>query len=182
MKAFYLALMEKLEAAEFVQHLQNKGITPVRYIDLYRQQEYFEESFYLLGNTVLVEWQIDHNDIPAIATITLHCGYEQLQDTGNLSQNREHALRFFDYYKAIDQLARTIETAETGKLSLFSEGQDKMDSIIDMYLLTYQCTYTPKEEENTPEGMFETLDVKGNLKKQLEPAKESMDNPYDFGL
>lgn len=180
MKAFYTTLLEVLQSNSFKQELATAGISPLQLIDLYRQQEHFDENFDLFANSVLVEWEIDYIKNPAIATITLHCCYEQLRDTSNLSNNPEHALKFFDFYELIDQAVRTIETSDTGKLSLTHEGQDKMDSIVDVYLLTYECSYTGrKKPAHTQDGDFETLVIEGQLKKELKEVIPH-NTPYDF--
>lgn len=179
MKAFYTALLEKLQSNSFKQELANTGISPLKLIDLYRQQEHFDENFDLFANAVLVEWEIAYDENPAIATITLHCCFEQLRDTSNLSSHPEHALKFFDFYELIDQAVRTIETEETGKLSLTHEGQDKMDSIVDVYLLMYQCTYNGrKRKRDYQDGEFEAVELTGKLKEHLSTTNKIVDNLY----
>ena len=166
MQTFYRKLIEAFEKPENKAVFTDKNISPVEYIDLYAGQEQFEENFELFSRpATLVEWGVDYGGDVPIATITLYCCYEQLRDTSNISLNRELGLQFLDYIDCIDSVAQTIETEKTGKLELVSEGFHKMDSIVDVYLLTYECSYSGRKSPrgDYQEGEIETLDLKGNL-------------------
>lgn len=167
MKAFYNKVIEVFEAGATKQSFLDQKISPVTYIDLYAGQDQFEENFELFAQpALLMEWNIDYSaDVP-LATITLYCCFEQLRDTSNISLNRDLGLKFLDYVGIIDSTARTIETACTGNLELISEGFYKMDSIVDIYLLTYECSYTGRKNplsKEYQEGNYDTLDLKSNL-------------------
>lgn len=169
MKAFYKKLIQTLEEGDNKALFVQKDITPPKYIDLFADQYFNPEAFDLFhANAVLVEWDIDHNTAPSLATITAHCCYEQLRFTDNTSKNRELGLLFLDYIRLVDKIIRTIESKNTGKLKLVNEGFQKMDSIVDVYLLTYQCSYTPDQETPTyQDGAYEGLDMDGNLVKKI---------------
>lgn len=163
MKTFYKKLIEAFELPE------NKAkfgdISAVQYIDIYAGQDQFEENFELFAQpALLVDWDVDHSaDVPR-ATVTFYCCFEQLRDTSNISMNRDLGLKFLDYIETIDSIARTIESEETGKLELVSEGFNKMDSIVDIYLFTYQCSYSGRKNPLQYEaGNYDTLDLKPNL-------------------
>ena len=100
-----------------------------------------------------------------MATITLYCCYEQMRDTSNISLNRDLGLKFLDYVATIDGVVRTIESEKTGKLELVSEGFHKMDSIVDIYLLTFECSYSGRKNplDKYQAGDYDTLDLKGKL-------------------
>lgn len=165
MKTFYNKLIEAFELPD------NKAkfgdITPVQYIDIYAGQDQFEENFELFAQpALLVDWDIDHQSEQPTATVNLYCCYEQLRDTSNISFNRELGLKFLDYIEIIDSIVRTIESEETGKLELVSEGFNKMDSIVDIYLFTYQCSYSGRknpQHNKYDEGDYDTLDFTPNL-------------------
>lgn len=166
MQNFYRKLIEVFEQNESKAQFTNKDVSAVEYIDLYAGQEQFEENFELFARpALLVDWSVDYGgDIP-IATITLYCCFEQLRDTSNTSLNRELGLKFLDYIDSIDYVAQTIETENTGKLELVSEGFHKMDSIVDVYLLTYDCSYSGRKNprDSNQEGCYDKLDLKGTL-------------------
>ncbi|MDT8347992.1 MAG: hypothetical protein RQ756_09335 [Flavobacteriaceae bacterium] len=164
MKAFYEKLIERLESPEVRQRFIDAGISPVRYIDLYAGQDLDEENFELFAqNTVLVDWEIDYED-PIKATINIYACFEQLRDTSNLSLNRSIALKFLDYVALVDSVVCSIESESTGKLEILSEGFNKMDSIVDIYLLTYECGFKPRAVDTGGlEGCVESLNTTGDL-------------------
>jgi hypothetical protein len=170
MKKFYNAVMAEFEKEAIIELFTAQSISPVKYIDLYAGQDQFEENFELFQqNALLVEWEIDYEGDTPIATITLYCCFEQLRDTSNISQNKALALQFLDYVDTIAQVVESIETESTGKPELISEGFNKMDSIVDIYLLTYQCSYTGRTKANKyQDGEFETFDVGKNLVQKFD--------------
>lgn len=171
MQNFYRKLIEAFELDENKAKFAEKNVAPVTYIDLYASQEQFEDNFELFAqNALLVEWSVNYDsDIP-IATVTLYCCFEQLRDTSNISFNRDLGLRFLDYIDAIDEVATSIETEKTGKLEIVSEGFHKMDSIVDVYLLTYECSYSGRKNplDKYQAGDYDKLDLKGNLKHEFD--------------
>lgn len=171
MKTFYNKLIEAFEAVENKAKFTDKNIAPVEYIDLYAGQDQFEENFELFTRpTLLVDWDIDHSGDTPIATITFYCCFEQLRDTSNISLNKDLGLNFLDFIDCIDEIAQTIETEKTGKLEVVSEGFNKMDSIVNVYLLTYECSYVGRKSPrgDYQEGDYNTLDLKGNLVYDLD--------------
>lgn len=176
MKTFYNKTIEVFEAEATKQLFLDQNISPVTYIDLYAGQEQFEENFELFAQpALLIDWNIDYSTDVPLATITLYCCFEQLRDTSNISLNRNLGLKFLNYVGIIDSTTRTIETACTGKLELVSEGFYKMDSIVDIYLLTYQCSYTGRKKplsKDYQEGDYDTLQVTSNLVQKLENTLE----------
>ena len=166
MKTFYKKLIEVFEKPENKAKFTDKGISPVSYIDIYAGQEQFEENFELFAQpALLVDWDVDYGGDTPTATVTLYCCYEQLRDTSNISLNRDLGLKFLDYIDCIDEIVQTIETEKTGKLNLVSEGFNKMDSIVDIYLLTYECSYLGRKNplSKYQAGDYDTLDLKPNL-------------------
>lgn len=166
MNTFYKKTIETFEKSENKQKFLDKSISPVQYIDLYAGQEQFEENFELFAQpAVLVDWDVDYQPQPPIARVTFYCCYEQLRDTSNISLNRDLGLKFLDYVAIIDEIAGTIESEETGKLEIISEGFHKMDSIVDIYLLTYECSFKGRKNplDKYQTGDYETLNFQGKL-------------------
>lgn len=165
MKSFYKKVIEVFEAQATKDKFTDQNISPVSYIDIYAGQDQFEENFELFAQpALLIDWDIDHStDVPTV-TVNFYCCYEQLRDTSNISLNRELGLKFLDFVATIDEVARTIESEATGKLELVSEGFNKMDSIVDIYLFTYSCSgKAQKSPRQYEEGDYDTLDLKSNL-------------------
>lgn len=166
MKTFYKKAIEVFKKAENKAKFTDQEIAPVQYIDIYAGQDQFEDNFELFAHpALLIDWDVDHKSSPPMATVTMYCCYEQLRDTSNISLNRDLGLKFLDYVDIIDEVARTIESERTGKLELVSEGFNKMDSIVDIYLFTYQCSYLSKKNplSKYQAGDYETLELKPNL-------------------
>ena len=170
MKAFYKKLITVFENPATKQLFLDQGINPIEYIDLYAGQDQFEENFELFARpALLVDWNIDHNDDTPVVTVNLYCCYEQLRDTSNISLNKDVALKFLDFVELINSIARTIESEATGKLKLVSEGFNKMDSIVDIYLFTYTCSgIAQKNPQQYEAGDYDTLDLQGNLVYELD--------------
>lgn len=166
MKTLYKAILTEFDKEVTKVLFTEQNISPVLYIDLYAGQEQFEENYELFTqNALLVEWDVDYSaDVP-IATVTLYCCFEQLRDTSNISQNTELGLKFLDYVGIIEQVVSAIETQTTGKPELIFEGFHKMDSIVDVYLLTFRCSYTgrKKPQGKYQEGEYEKIDLTSNL-------------------
>jgi hypothetical protein len=166
MKTFYKKAIEAFEKLENKEKFTAQNISPVQYIDIYAGQEQFEENFDLFSQpALLVDWDVDYQTNVPTATITFYCCYEQLRDTSNISLNRDLGLEFLDYVATIDEVARTIESETTGKLEIVTEGFHKMDSIVDIYLLTFECSYKGRKNplDKYQAGDYDTLDLKGKL-------------------
>lgn len=166
MKTFYNKLIEAFEAVENKAKFSDKDIAPVAYIDLYAGQDQFEENFELFSRpTLLVDWDIDYSGDTPLTTVTFYCCFEQMRDTSNISLNKDLGLKFLDFIDCIDEIGQTIETEKTGKLELVSEGFNKMDSIVNVYLLTYECSYAGRKSPrgDYQEGDYTTLDLQGDL-------------------
>ena len=170
MKTFYNKLIEVFEKPENKAKFTDQNIAPVEYVDIYAGQDQFEENFELFSRpALLVDWDLNYQSDTPTATVTLYCCYEQLRDTSNISLNRELGLKFLDYIDIIDEVAGTIETAVSGKLNLVSEGFNKMDSIVDIYLLTYECSYSGRKNplSKYQAGDYDKLNLDGNLKYEF---------------
>lgn len=166
MKAFYNTTIEAFEKAENKAKFTDQNISPVSYIDLYAGQEQFEENFELFAQpALLVDWDVSYQSDTPTATVTFYACYEQLRDTSNISLNRELGLKFLDYVATIDKIIQSIESEETGKLELITEGFHKMDSIVDIYVFTYECSFKGRKNplDKYQAGDYDTLDLQGNL-------------------
>jgi hypothetical protein len=170
MKNLYRAIIAKFELPETKAKFTEKEISPVTYIDLYAGQEQFEENFELFSQpAILVDWDVDYQTDPAMATVTIYCCYEQLRDTSNISLNRELGLKFLDYVAIIDEVMGTVESETTGKLDVVTEGFHKMDSIVDVYLLTYECSFKGRKNplSKYQEGDYDKLGLTGQLVQNM---------------
>ena len=170
MKTFYKKVIAVFEKSETKAKFTDKEISPVGYIDLYAGQDLNEENFELFSQpALLIDWDVDHSgDVPR-ATVTFYCCFEQLRDTSNISLNRDLGLKFLDFVATIDAIASTIESETTGKLEIVSEGFNKMDSIVDIYLLTYECSYSGRKNplSKYQAGDYDKLNLDGNLKYEF---------------
>lgn len=166
MKTFYNKVLAVFEIPENKAKFTDQNISPVGYIDLYAGQDLDESNFELFSQPALfIDWDVDYSGDTPRATVTFYCCFEQLRDTSNISLNKELGLKFLDYIDCIDEVVTTIETAVSGKLELISEGFNKMDSIVEIYLLTYECSYSGRKKplDKYQAGDYDTLDLKGNL-------------------
>ena len=171
MKTFYNKLIEVFEKPENKAKFTDQNIAPVEYVDIYAGQDQFEENFELFSRpALLVDWDLNYQSDTPTATVTLNCCYEQLRDTSNISMNRDLALKFLDFIATIDAIASTIESETTGKLEIVSEGFNKMDSIVDIYLLTYECSYSGRKNplDKYQAGDYDKLNLDGNLKYEFD--------------
>lgn len=166
MKTFYNKVHEVFEKPETKAKFNDQGISPVGYIDLYAGQDLNEENYELFSIPALfIDWDVDYSgDVPK-ATVTFYCCFEQLRDTSNISLNKDLGLKFLDYIATIDEVAGTIDSETTGKLNLISEGFNKMDSIVDIYLLTYECSFKGRKNplDKYQAGDYNTVNSNGKL-------------------
>lgn len=172
MKNFYNQLHEVFSKEETKDLYRQKGLVPVQYIDLYAGQDYMEEFFEThLFPAVLVRWSINYADNSSgVATLTFRLGYEQLRDMSNLGQSKNEGLKFLDFIALTDEILKTIETENTGKLHLISEELNIEETIVDVFTLTYQCSYFGKQKAPQPkrlQGNYDTIEFEQQLKKSL---------------
>ena len=172
MKSFYKKVLSTFQKQSTKDKFLEHHIPPVRYIDLYAQQDLNTENFDLFqGTSLLVEWDIDHTQNPPVANLTFYVCYEQLRDTSNISLNQELGLKFLDYIQLVDETLSDLESEETGKLTKVDEGFNQMDSIVDVYLLKYECSYKRKKinpQDDHLEGSYDSLRLSGNLVQKVE--------------
>lgn len=171
MKTFYKKILETFEQESTKDLYRKNGLTPIQFVDIYAEQdlipEWFEAHHY---PALLVGWSINYQPDGAVANLTFHLCYEQLHDTSNLGINTDLALKFLDFIEITDKVLKGIETPNTGKLYLQSE-QNKIDeTVTDVYLLNYQCSYLGKKQ--TPQkdylqGEYDDFSVKKGLFSQL---------------
>ena len=105
-----------------------------------------------------------------MATLTFRLCYEQLRDLSSLGQNKAEWLKFLDFIDITDSVLKTIETPSTGKLHLISESLNIEDTIVDVFTLTYQCSYCGKQKSPQTKGLrgdFERLEITEKLKSRF---------------
>lgn len=171
MKTFYNALHEVFEKAENRSKFTEKGLTVPKVIDLYAGQDYNPEFFNARPlPAVFVSWDIDYKTEPYTATIQIRLAYEQLRDTSNISLNKEKALSFFDLADTVDEIVKTIQTEETGTLTLTHEGQELEPTVVDVYILDYECSYFGKNktrQRETLPGEIDDVGIDKNIYKSI---------------
>lgn len=171
MKLFYKKLIETFAKEESKDLYRTNGVVPPQFIDLYAGQDYNPEAFEGFNlPAILVDWSIDYRSKPPVATINFNLCYEQLRDTSNLGSFTDEALKFIDFVSLTDQIIKTIETSHTGKLNLITEGHKLDDTVVDVYNLSYQCTYSGKLAEpqvNFIPGQIENLTTRQGLYNKL---------------
>lgn len=171
MKDFYKKLHQIFNKQSTKDCFVNKGISPVRHIDLYAGQDYDPQNFEAnLFPALFVKWTIDYKHPTPIALLTFRLAYEQLRDLSNVSLNLDEALKFIDFIAITDSIIKKIETPHTGKLTLISEDLSIENTVVDVYVLTYQCAYNGKQ--STPQtdylrGDVDDIKTKSNLMARL---------------
>lgn len=171
MKAFYTELIRRFKDTAIKNSFTTKGLPPVKFIDLYAGQDYNENAFEThLFPAIFVKWNIDYKPDTPVATITLRLAYEQLRDTSSISRTTDESLRFLDFIEQVDVIVKSIETENTGKLTLLSEDLNIEDTIVDVFTLVYNCTYSGKKNTQQKEilqGSIDTLTTERNLITKL---------------
>lgn len=171
MRLLYTKLIEKFIAEETKDLYRTKGIKPPQFIDLYAGQDIIPEKFEAMNYpALLLDWTIDHKAVPPVATVNFHLCYEQLRDTSNLGKNTAEALKFIDFIDKTDEILKLIETQHTGKLNLIAEGNKLDDTVVDVYNLSYQCSYSGKltvPQSGYIAGQIENLTTRQGLYSKL---------------
>lgn len=153
MKAFYNKLIETLTSNEAVEKFTENNVRAIVMVDLFRGQYLYEDSFeMLILPAVLLEYSIDYENQEAI--ISLHLCYEQVAETNNLSLAKDNALMFFDFVDTVYNLVYKMESANTGKLKIISEGQQKDDTPTNVHLLTFKCSYMGKNRNKADDYVY----------------------------
>lgn len=172
MKAFYNQLHEVFSLETTKDLYRQKGIPPVQFIDLYAGQDYMEEFFEVhLFPAIFVRWSINYTDNQSgVATLTFRLAYEQLRDMSSLGQSKTEGLKFMDFIAITDEILKTIQTPTTGKLHLISEELNLEETLLDVFTLTYQCTYYGKQKAPQTKGMqgeYDAVRLETKLKHRL---------------
>lgn len=176
MKEFYKKVITTLQSEAAINAFTAKSVPAIKQIDLYRGQYLYEDEFeQLLLPAVLVEYNINHQS--NTATINIHCCWEQLYETDSKSADRDAALMFFDWQDVLYDLLYELESKNTGKLKLLTEGMQKDDSPTNVHVFSFECSYLGRvkkaaDKYNTAE--LEALTASGTIKNKVEPPK------YDF--
>lgn len=159
MKTFYNALHAAFEKAENAAKFTAKGLQKPKVIDLYAGQDYSPEYFETRPMpAVFVSWDIDYNAEPFTASIQIRLAYEQLRDTSNISLSKDKALEFFDLADIVDDIIKNISTEHTGLMTLVHEGQELEPTVVDVYVLDYECAYYGKKQTRQRETLPGDID------------------------
>lgn len=172
MKDFYNKLHQVFEQEATKDLYRSKGIVPIQYIDFYAGQDYNDNLFEAhIFPALLVQWQIAYTDnYEAVATLTFKLCYEQLRDLSSLGQNKVEGLKFLDFIDITDSILKTVETPSTGKLHLINESLSIEDTVVDVFTLTYQCSYCGKQKSLQTKGLrgdFERVELTAKLKSRF---------------
>lgn len=167
MKKLYLKVIETLiENPEVRDLYTDKGISPVKHIDLYSGQdvnpEYFELAVY---PAVYIHFAVDH--LQNEATITFRLCYEQLRDTSSQSATTEEALKFFDFVELTDRLLSGMESEDFGKLQAVSTEQQTEETVTDQFVLVYRASLIGQTKDENRFGQYEDVKVKGELLQRM---------------
>jgi len=142
MKTFYNRILEEFDKGSVRQKYLDLGISPIGYIDMYAGQEMNEGNFELFAcPALLLEWSIDYSG-GSIANVTFYLCYERLGEFSSISQFRDNSLKILDFINVTRQILNGLESPSTGKLNLVSENFHKLDSIVDVYVLNFECSYS----------------------------------------
>ncbi|HRO76510.1 MAG TPA: hypothetical protein PLP27_10225 [Crocinitomicaceae bacterium] len=185
MKDIYKKIIEKLLSPEVVAQFDFYGVTPVRYVDLYRGQYNAWENFDVVAlPAVFVDWSADFTDPTqneSIVTVSLHLVYEQVSDTSNISSNQANALQFFDFINLVHKVVSTIQVSGTGKLKLKRQEPADLDRPGIVHILTYEAsnyTMTVDKKETFDYIEADILDLNENGK--LIQKADWLENGFEF--
>lgn len=168
MKAFYSKLIETFEKAEIRDKYSSQGVDYPEFIDLYGGQDLNPESFEIYPYpAIFVTWSIDHRQKPSMVTVTFRLCFEQYRDTSNLGHNTEEALKFLEYVEITDNILRTFESPDTGKLEAATEELNIEPIVTDQYILVYNCSYKNKKITPETKGEYNDITVKSGLYTNL---------------
>lgn len=165
MKDFYTKLHQVFETEENKDKYRTKGIPAIRHIDFYAGQDFSPEYFEAnLFPALFFNYTIDYNAEPAVATLTFRLCYEQLRDLSSRAteMSKNEGLKFLDCIDITDEVLKTLETPLTGKLNLINEQQQIEDTVVDVHILTYTCSYCGKEKSPSKDylqGQVERLSL-----------------------
>lgn len=177
MKEFYNKITNVLTNEQAIEKFTENSVKAVQQVDLYRGQYLYEEEFeQLLLPTVLVEFTINHETQKA--TIILHCCWEQIFESDNKSVDQESALKLFDFVDVIFDLTNDLESENTGKLKIISEGTQKDDTPTNVYLLTFECSYMGRVKKASDKYNYAT----GDDLSTVGTIKPKVIQNYDYNL
>lgn len=167
MKDLYNSVTDRLTSKEARAIYVQKGVSGCKFVDLFRGQYLNWEDFDTFPlPAVLFEFTIDH--INNTATVTLHLCYEQPMDTSSISRSKAAALKFFDFVEGTKEILTGLEGVRSGKLELSTEEMAKDDAIVNVYLLSYTCSYGTSKKNKYDYTTGNDLEMDSGLRYKLE--------------
>lgn len=164
MKELFKKIIEVLSTQDAKDKYEAASLPPVEYIDIYSGQYLNEEEYETFPHpAILFEWSVDYKANPNIASVNIHLCFEQLRDTSNISIVQELALKFFDFIEISNELLEDLETERTGKLERITEVPQQMGSIVNVQMLSYECSLADKVEDKYEYNDIENLTISKKL-------------------
>ena len=147
MENLYKKIIETLTSAENKQNFRAVGLKPVKLVDEYEGQYFQPEMFEgLVLPAVLVEWDVTYakQSDPGLASVNIHIMYELPEHADSHNPNIDRALKRFDFYVKVYKMINGLESENTGKLQLVSEGGLKEPAITKVHIFGFTCSYAGK--------------------------------------
>lgn len=173
MKDFYNKLHELFATNKAKETYKKVEVEHIKHIDFYAGQDYNPEYFEAnLFPALFFNYEVDYNTTPATATLTFRLCYEQLRDVSSRANenSKNEGLKFLDCIAITDKLLKTIETPVTGRLNLLSEQQQLENTVVDVHILTYTCSYAGKDKmprKTSITGQVDDVKLKAGLFQKL---------------
>jgi|GEM_PF-456502 len=170
MEYLFKKIQDKLTNSTAVALFIAKGLTPIKYFDLFKGQFQSPELFDILPlPAVLFQWSLNLED--KTVSVNLHFGYEQIRDTSQLSASQNNALKFFTYINTIHELVNRTESQNTSKLEAVSFEPIDLSSVGIAHQLNYKAEYT--NNSNSIYNRFSWTAGDGDLEIQAQIIKQT---------
>lgn len=171
MKDLYLKIHDIFSDSTTKSQFTDVGLKPIRSIDLYAGQDFNPDLFEAkVFPALFIGWDINYDSKSTVATLNVRLAYEQLRDTSNIGTNKATGLKFLDTVRLTDDILKSIQTDSIGKITLTSEGLDLQPTVVDVYKLNYECSYSGASRNAKPQnlkGNIDQIDLSQRLKSML---------------
>jgi hypothetical protein len=154
---FYNKIITKFESEEVLNSFEEDNISPPKQIGMYMRQDLDPNNLDLFeDNFLFIDWKVDHSIDYPIATISFRLPYKQLRDISN-PVNRDFEVNFLKYVNKVREILTEFETDTTGKLEFIEEKFSRKKTVVDTYVLKFECSYIGIKKQEDELGTYEEL-------------------------
>lgn len=151
----------------------NRGITPIAFMDIYRSQPLEPELYeYFPLPAIFIDYTMQGQGVksPRLVTMTIHVVTDEMPDASNIATQRLDGIKRFLYNLTLQEILENSMLGNTSRLKFLTE--TLLDApVVNYHMQTYEFeAYLCDMIGENPDviiGEFEKIGIFGSLYKSL---------------